>query len=207
MPLLIIIQICLSACGVSCVMCRLSEDLISASTKQQLWRVLLGSELLWLLASPYRPSEPVCPPSFITPFTVNELCSPSAVLSSPFFPPTFYRSYWNRCESPTKICSPLPTMFVSSSPFSHRSTNSSILSISVSPPLRLLVICLTLSMWQWSASKADSKLCLIGMIVHLYHHLPQKKQTHTHAHTLTHYLKPAPTCCDHNLKGFFQQND
>lgn len=60
-------------------------------------------------------------------------------------------------------------------------------------------------MWQWSASKPDLKLCLIEMIVHLFHHLPQTLSlclsvSCTHPHTCTHYFKPAPTCCDHYFK-------
>lgn len=48
---------------------KISQELIAASINQQLWIVLLGSQLLRLLASPYRPLQAVSPPSFIPPFT------------------------------------------------------------------------------------------------------------------------------------------
>lgn len=63
----------------------------------------------------------------------------------------------------------------------------------LTPPfsrLHIPVICLTLSMWQWSASSTDSKSCLIETTVHLFHHLPQR--TCTHNHYLKHKMAPPP---------------
>lgn len=154
---------------------KISEELIFAPNQQAalyLW-VLLCSELL---ASPYSPSEVVCPPSFIIPFTVNELCSPSAV------PPSFLSSPTHLSPPKKKLCEspfyPNAALFALFSFLSH------VISLPFTPSLLLLLaICLTLSIWRWSASNPDTEACLIGMIVHLFHHLPQR----------THYLKHRKT--------------
>lgn len=137
----------------------------------------------------------LCPPSFITPFTVNELCS-STPLSFSLSSVAFL--LFLSTKGP-KLCGKIPPAphpifhFVSSPP----------LSLAPTPP----VSCLTPSKSQQSAlgkreeekKKTVSKLCLIRMTVHLFRHLPHKTCTRT-CTRLAHYLKPASTCCDHYFK-------
>lgn len=139
----------------------------------------------------------LCPPSFITPFTVNELSSStplsfsmsSVVVLGFFFLSTeglnFVACPWARFPPPHIVhCVPSP------------------------PPL---VICLTPSKSQRSAlgrgKKTVSKLCLIRMTVHLFRHLPHKTRTRAHTSACAHYLKPASTCCDITTLRRCQQND
>ena len=79
---------------------------------------------------------------------------------------TIYRSSPHCCESLLKPKLPTaPHISLPTPPFSQ---------------LHIPVICLTLSMWQWSASNTDSESCLIEKTVHLFHHLPQRTYTHNH---------------------------
>lgn len=159
------------------------------SSFEELCRIQSFSQLL---ATPDWPSQAVCPPSL----SLRSLLMSSVSPLLSFLPFPFYFTLYR--SSPNSAVDPRSNQ---TSHFSLFSTHSIfVCPLTPFPPLCILVIRLTLSMWQWSVSNPDSRPCLIGMIVHLFHHLPPRARTHTHNHYLKH--KKTPPCCDHYFKDF-----
>lgn len=151
------------------------------SSFEELCRIQSFSQLL---ATPDWPSQAVCPPSL----SLRSLLMSSVSPLLSFLPFPFYFTLYR--SSPNSAVDPRSNQ---NQPFFP-------LFRPLHFPLCILVIRLTLSMWQWSVSNPDSRPCLIGMIVHLFHHLPPRARTHTHNHYLKH--KKTPPCCDHYFKDF-----
>lgn len=160
------------------------------SSFEELCRIQSFSQLL---ATPDWPSQAVCPPSLSLRSLLMSSVSPLlSFLLFPFFLPSI-------THLQTRPWIPAQTKTSHFSLFSAHFTFICPLTPSF-PPLCILVIRLTLSMWHWSVSNPDSRPCLIGMIVHLFHHLPPRARTNTHNHYLKH--KKTPPCCDHYFKDF-----